>query len=107
MRSVTFGVAGSWCLPGALGPNWDLAGKPSELPRLLYISLTHCLSHSGFCFSLSPHLLSCGVFKILIYAYFWHTEKKNDVSLTGSDHEEVDRRVGLSTLPSTLITSMW
>lgn len=42
--SVTFGVAGSWCLPGALGPNWDLSAKPGELPRLLSFSFTQSLS---------------------------------------------------------------
>lgn len=49
VRSVTFAVAGSWCLPGALGPNWDLSAKPGELPRLLSFSFTHCLSHFLFC----------------------------------------------------------
>lgn len=44
VRSVTFGVEGSWCLPGALGPNWDLSAKPGELPRLLSFSFTHSLS---------------------------------------------------------------
>lgn len=58
VRSVTFGVAGSWCLPGALGPNWDLSAEPGELPRLFSIPFTHRLSRSLFRL-LSLSLTSC------------------------------------------------
>lgn len=77
VRSVTFGVAGSWCLPGALGPNWDLSAKPGKLPRLLSIYFTHCLSHSLFCLfclplSLLPHtspLYSGSLFSFIYTRY--------------------------------------
>lgn len=60
VQSVTFGVAGSWCLPGALDPYWDLSAKPGEMPRLLSLSFTHCLARlsSGLPLSLLPHTVS-------------------------------------------------
>lgn len=39
-----FGVAGSWCLPGALGPNWDRSATPAEVPRLPSFPSTPSLS---------------------------------------------------------------
>lgn len=39
-----FGVVGSWCLPGALGPNWDCTATPGEVPRLLSFPSTPSLS---------------------------------------------------------------
>lgn len=51
VRSVTFVVGGSWCLPGACGPNWGLFAEPGELLRLLWLTFTP--AHQwffGFCF---------------------------------------------------------
>lgn len=55
--SVTFKVTGSWCLPGALGPNWDLSAKPGELPRLLSLSFTQSASLPPLFMALRPCLL--------------------------------------------------
>lgn len=62
VRSVTFGVADSWCLPGALGPNWDLSaslvscrGSFLFLPFSTSLSLS-LLSLSFFCLLFLPFI---------------------------------------------------
>lgn len=55
--SVTFGVAGSWCLPGALGTNWDLsAWWAAEAPVAFFhsVSLTSSFVLGSPFVSLTP-----------------------------------------------------
>lgn len=66
--SVTFGAAGSWCLPGASDPNWGLcrAQQAAEARcHLLSLSLCH------FCFlPVPPLLFHNGVFFYLQFTPF-------------------------------------
>lgn len=92
--SVTFGVAGSWCLPGALGPNWDCSAVPGELPRLPSFPFTHSLlfpllspalsaslAVSSFCASrLSFSPSTPGLNRLSVFRKSYHTRNQTHVN---------------------------